>query len=253
MARGPVITGNWKMHKTSAEGTAFVQKLLNSVDSFTQVWLAVPFTCLSALSGTAGDSSIKIGAQNMHPEAKGAFTGEISAEMLRDSGAEFVLLGHSERRHLFGESDEFVNQKVHRALQSGLIPVVCIGETLEQRRAGKTEAVIDAQLDGSLKGLNGQEVKGLILAYEPVWAIGTGETATPDQAEEVHAHIRRKLRELWGEEVADQVVIQYGGSVKPQNAGELMAQANIDGVLVGGASLDVETFAQIVNYNKKMV
>lgn len=235
MARTRLIAGNWKMYKTVPEAVEFVKTLAPLVaDSQAEVLLAVPYTAIAAAAEAAAGTNILIGAQNMNDASEGAFTGEIAARMLVDAGAKFVILGHSERRHVFGESDEFVNRKVKRALADGLRPIVCVGETLKQREAGQTDEVLEGQVEGSLRGIGGAN---FVLAYEPVWAIGTGKSATPEQAEKEHAF----LRGIVGEHQ-----ILYGGSVKPENASALLAQEDIDGLLVGGASLAPESFAQIV-------
>ena len=245
MSRPTVIAGNWKMYKTIEEATTFVETLPPLVGkSQAAVYLAVPFTALHAVASLKGPFTI--GAQNMHDAAEGAFTGEVSGAMLREAGAHFVILGHSERRHIFHESNAFINKKVKRALKEGLEPIVCVGETLEAHEAGETEAVLKDQLLGSLEGLSPEEVVKLIIAYEPVWAIGTGKVAHPDDAEAAHKYIRRVIGEKWGEKVAEGLVIQYGGSVKPDNAAALLIKSDVDGLLVGGASLSAESFSQII-------
>lgn len=240
-----IITGNWKMYKTIEEAVAFINQLKEKLGE-KSAYLAVPFTAIQASSEAAKDSSITIGAQNMNDASEGAFTGEIAAKMLTNAGAKFVILGHSERRHLFGETSAFVNRKVHKALAEGLQPVLCVGETLDQHKEGKAKEIVKQQLEESLEGV--EEIGNLILAYEPVWAIGTDEAATPEQAQEMHAFCRECLSEKWGEEAANQIVIQYGGSVKPGNAKALMDQKDINGLLIGGASLSADTFLNIVNY-----
>ncbi len=245
MSRQTIIAGNWKMYKTGDDAATFVQALAGISAT---VYLAVPFTAIAAAKKAAKGGSIRIGAQNMHDATEGAFTGEISGAMLRDVGAEFVLLGHSERRHVFGETDEFINRKVHRAQSDGLQPILCVGETLEQREAGEMESVLRGQIESSLAGV--ESLSDLILAYEPVWAIGTGRTATPQQAQEAHAFCRGAIAEKWGQEAAQGISLLYGGSVKPDNAAELLAQPDIDGVLVGGASLEVDSFKAIAQCNK---
>ena len=247
--RKKIIAANWKMNMTQAEATAFVATfLLEAAESRdVEVVIIPPFTAIAAVNNALEHSPhIKVGAQNMHWERFGAFTGEISPAMLRDLFVRYVVLGHSERRTLFGESDEIVNRKVHAAHEATLRPIVCIGETLEQRERGDVEKVLRTQLTGSLAGLEGKELLETVIAYEPVWAIGTGKTATADQAQEAHAFIRQTLRGLCEEATAEKVRIQYGGSVKPDNARTLMSQADIDGALVGGASLDPRSFAQII-------
>ena len=247
--RAVVIAGNWKMYKTIEEATGFVQKLIPAVKDTTRlVYLAVPFTAIKPAAAEASGTNITIGAQNMNDVREGAFTGEIAARMLVDAGAKFVILGHSERRKFFGETSEFINKKVKRALTEGLQPIVCVGETLEEREAGKTEQILEDQLAQTLNEIEADQGEKLLLAYEPVWAIGTGRTATPAQAEQMHQFCREWISKKWGAEVAEKLVILYGGSVRPENTAELIEQPNIDGVLVGGASLSPETFSEIVNY-----
>lgn len=246
--RPTVITGNWKMYKTIPEATAFIQELIPLVKKATvQVYLAVPFTALRAAADCAKKSPIVIGAQNMHDATEGAFTGEIAGRMLKDAGARFVILGHSERRRLFKESNAFINRKVKRALAEGLQPVVCIGETLEEREANQTEEVLSRQLLESLADVTDEQLEQLMIAYEPVWAIGSDRPATPEIAQEVQAQCRKKMAQQWGKAVAEKIVIQYGGSVNPENAHALLKQPDIDGLLIGGASLSVATFSEIIN------
>ncbi|MEY2562148.1 MAG: triosephosphate isomerase [Verrucomicrobiota bacterium] len=247
--RKKIVAANWKMNMMQAEASAFVETfLLEMRDSRDVEVVIVPaFTAIASVNGALENAQhIKVGAQNMHWERSGAFTGEISPAMLRDLFVRYVVLGHSERRSLFGESDEIVNRKVRSAHEAMLRPIVCVGETLEQRERGDIEKVLGTQLRGSLTGLGAKELHESVIAYEPVWAIGTGKTATADQAQEAHAFIRRTLGEICDEATADKVRIQYGGSVKPDNARTLMSQPDIDGALVGGASLDPRSFAQIV-------
>jgi triosephosphate isomerase (TIM) len=246
--RKPFIAGNWKMNLLRDSSVALVHGLLDSLVPSESVEVAVcpPSVYLHDVGAALRGSLVALGAQNMSCEAEGAFTGEISADMLLDLGCRYVILGHSERRQLFGETDATVNQKTAVALAKKLTPIVCVGETLEEREGGKTEAVVAEQVRGSLAGLTAEQGGKLVIAYEPVWAIGTGKTASPAQAEEVHARIRGLLTELFGASTAETIRIQYGGSVKPDNAAELMGQPNIDGALVGGASLKVESFAAIV-------
>ncbi len=244
MARKRVVAGNWKMYKIIPEAVEFVTTLAPLLEgSQAEVYLAVPYTAIASVVEAVGESEIVIGAQNMNDAGEGAYTGEIAARMLLDVGARFVVLGHSERRHVFGETSAFVNKKVKRALAEGLQPILCVGETIEEREAGRTDEILAQQLEESLEGID--DLNGLILAYEPVWAIGTGHSATPEEAQKEHAFLRAKVREKWGD-AADELVIQYGGSVKPANAGELMSQPDIDGVLVGGASLSATSFSEIV-------
>jgi len=252
LARRPLIAGNWKMHKTHLEGVQLTQKLawaLSSEDTdAVEVVVCPPFTALRSV-GTLieGDRlPIGLGAQDCHPEPQGAFTGEVSAPMLAKLGCAYVIVGHSERRQHFGETDELVNRKAMAVLGAGMRPIVCVGETLEQREAGQTAAVVQGQVRGSLAGLGGEQVAGLVVAYEPVWAIGTGRAATADDAQETIALIRGTVAELAGGSSADELRIQYGGSVKAGNAEELAAKPDVDGALVGGASLDADEFALIV-------
>jgi triosephosphate isomerase (TIM) len=247
--RPVVIAGNWKMYKTIAESVDFIKALVPLVqESPSQVLLAVPFTAIKSAVDEAKGSRITIGAQNMNDASDGAFTGEIAARMLIDVGAEFVILGHSERRHLFKESNTFINRKVKRALSEGLKVILCVGETLDQLDQGKTHEVLKEQLLESLAEVSMEQMKSVTLAYEPVWAVGSDCPATPLQAQEAHHFCRDCIAKAWNPEVAEHLVIQYGGSVKPDNAKELMAQKDIDGLLVGGASLSAETFSKIVNY-----
>ena len=212
--------------------------------------VAPPFTALDAVRKESEGSAIRLAAQNLFWEEKGAFTGEISPLMLKDLGCRYVIIGHSERRQFFGETDETVNKRMKTALNHGLLPIFCIGETLQEREGGKTFSVIERQLEGGLKGFGGKEIQKVVVAYEPVWAIGTGKTATPQQAEEVHLYIRQKLEKLYTREIAEEIRIQYGGSVTPENVKGLMSQKNIDGALVGGASLKSETFSKIVRFKE---
>ena len=247
--RKKIVAANWKMNMTQAESARFIESLLLELGDITDVEVVIvpPFTALAKVMEALGASqSIKVGAQNMHWEPNGAFTGEISAALLRDLLVRYVVLGHSERRTLFGETDEIVNRKVRAAHEATLRPIVCVGETLEQRDKGNVEKILSIQLRGSLKDLNEKELHETVIAYEPVWAIGTGRNATPQQAQEAHAFVRHILREMSDESTADRIRIQYGGSVKPENARDLMTQPDIDGALVGSASLDPRSFAQIV-------
>lgn len=253
--RKKIIAANWKMNMTLGETSGFFDKFLRELgdDRKVEVVVVPPFTALAKANEILRDvQNVKLGAQNMHWEKPGAYTGEISAEMLRELLVNYVVLGHSERRTLFGETDEIVNKKVRAALANALRPIVCIGETLAERDGGQVEAVLERQTKGSLAGLTGDQMEETVIAYEPVWAIGTGRTATPQQAQEAHAFIRSQLESLFGADVAAKVRIQYGGSVKPNNAGELMSQADIDGALVGGASLDPRGFAEIIQAAAKI-
>jgi triosephosphate isomerase len=252
LARRPLIAGNWKMHKTHLEGIQLTQKLAWSLTSedtdAVEVVLCPPFTALRSI-GTLieGDKlAIRLGAQDCHPEPQGAFTGEVSAPMLAALDCAYVIVGHSERRQHFGETDELVNRKARAVLEAGMLPIVCVGETLEQREAGQTAEVVQGQVRGSLAGLPAERVAGLVVAYEPVWAIGTGRAATAEDAQETIALVRGTVAELAGRAAADELRIQYGGSVKAANAEELAAKPDIDGALVGGASLDADEFALIV-------
>jgi triosephosphate isomerase len=247
--RKKIIAANWKMNMTLAESARFVESLLLDLGDIRDVEVVIipPFTAIAKVAELLEKAqNIKVGAQNMHWERNGPFTGEISAALLRDLFVHYVVLGHSERRTLFGETDEIVNRKVRAAHEATLRPIVCVGETLAQRDKGNVEKILSIQLRGSLAGLGEKELQETVIAYEPVWAIGTGRNATPEQAQEAHAFIRHTLREMSDETTADRVRIQYGGSVKPENARELMSQPDIDGALVGGASLDPRSFAQIV-------
>jgi triosephosphate isomerase len=247
--RKKIVAANWKMNMTLAESAAFVESLLLDLGDISdvEVVIAPPFTAIAKVTESLGKAqNIKVGAQNMHWERSGAFTGEISAAMLRDLFVRYVILGHSERRALFCETDEIVNRKVRAAHEASLRPIVCVGETLEQRDKGKVKKVLSTQLRGSLAELGPKELQETVVAYEPVWAIGTGRNATPEQAQEAHAFIRETLAGMSDAATADRIRIQYGGSVKPSNARELMTQPDIDGALVGGASLDPRNFAEIV-------
>jgi triosephosphate isomerase len=246
--RHPFIAGNWKMFKTVQDAVVFVKEcrgLLKDVADV-EIVVAPPFTALHAVAEAARNTNIGVSAQNLHWETEGAFTGEVSAAMVKEAGAEYVIVGHSERRRLFGETDAIVNRKALAAIREGLTPIVCIGETLEEREKDKTLAVIDRQIKDGLDGVSAPQLADLVLAYEPVWAIGTGRTATAAQAQEVHAHVRTRLRQWFGADAAERCRILYGGSVKPGNIRELVDQADVDGALVGGASLDVKAFAEMV-------
>jgi triosephosphate isomerase len=246
--RTPLIAGNWKMFKTVREAVGFVTDLRGRLAALTgvDVLVAPTFPAIQAVAGALAGSSIGVAAQNMHWEREGALTGEVSAAMIRDAGAQWVIVGHSERRTLFGETDDGVNRKVRAAITAMLTPIVCIGETLQEREAERTLDVLDRQTKAGLDGVTGSELAALALAYEPVWAIGTGRTATPAQAQEAHAHIRARLTQWFGQDASSRCRILYGGSVKPDNISALMAQPDVDGALVGGASLDAEAFAKIV-------
>ena len=251
--RIPFIVANWKMHKTVHESVVFVKEFRSMVKDIVDVEIVVapPYTALHAVAEAARVSVVGVGAQNLHSEREGAFTGEISGAMLREAGAEYVIIGHSERRRLFHETDETVNRKLLAALDAKLTSIVCIGETLEERESDQTMAVLDRQIRQGLDGLNGEQVAGLVVAYEPVWAIGTGRNATPEQAAEAHAHIRSRIRQGFGGDAAEQCHVIYGGSVKPDNIHELMLSPDVDGALVGGASLDVRGFFEIVSRSRQ--
>ncbi len=253
-SRKYLIAGNWKMNLNSVEGAELAQDVAGLVGQQTEVTVCLcpTFTTLESVSRVVNESNLALGAQNMHFEASGAYTGEISAEMLRHLFASFVILGHSERREYFGETDAIVNKKTLVALEANLKPIVCVGETLEEREAGRISEVIKTQVEGALAGVKPAQAEHLVVAYEPVWAIGTGKTATPEMAEAVHAEIRALLTALFGAEAADKVRILYGGSMKPENADDLLAQPNIDGGLIGGASLKASAFAGIVESALKL-
>lgn len=246
--RRPFIAGNWKMNLTRSQSVDLARQVVERATSAAQVDVAVcpPSVYLDAVAQVVRGTAVALGAQNMYHESAGAFTGEISGAMLLDVGCRYVILGHSERRHILGETDRDVNRKVHAALKQGLLPIVCVGETLEQREAGQTGDVVGSQFAGSLQGLTAEQMGSVVIAYEPVWAIGTGKVATPEQAEEVHADLRRLLETRYNAAVAQTVRIQYGGSVKPDNAAQLLSQPNIDGALVGGAALKADDFLGIV-------
>ncbi|MGI6570993.1 MAG: triose-phosphate isomerase [Caldicoprobacterales bacterium] len=247
--RRPIIAGNWKMNKTPEEAAVMVRELAPLVrDTDVEVVICAPFTSLLAVKEAAAGTNIRLGAQNMHWEEKGAYTGEISPVMLNALGVEYVIIGHSERREYFAESDETVNKKVHSAIAHGLIPIICVGETLEQREQGITRTLVEGQTKAAFRGLTAENAKICVIAYEPIWAIGTGKTATSEDANEVIGYIRGTVADMFGQETADAIRIQYGGSMKPGNAAELMSMPEIDGGLVGGASLTAQDFSGIVNY-----
>jgi len=243
-----IIAGNWKMNKTTTEAIDLANGLKRELYKIDNIGIIIcpPFTAIDEVAEVVYESNIGLGAQNMHWEDAGAFTGEVSAPMLKELGCGYVILGHSERRQYFHETNETVNRKLRSALKHGLTPIVCVGESLGERESGRTFDVIRDHVTNSLKGLDKDEVKKVIVAYEPVWAIGTGKTATPDQAQEVHCFIRELLEKAYTREIAEEITIQYGGSVKPDNIKELVSQKDIDGALVGGASLDVKSFSEIV-------
>jgi triosephosphate isomerase len=249
--RRPILAANWKMHKNIGEALAFVDAFVSRVGDLSGVdaVIAPPYTALEALCKALAGTGVQLAAQNVHPEEKGAFTGEVAPGMLADIGCAYAIVGHSERRAIFGEDDAFVARKAEALLRHGVRPIVCVGETLDAREAGRTFEVIESQLAGSLARVSNGDAERVVIAYEPVWAIGTGKTATPESAQEVHAFIREHLAKRFGE-AASQIRIQYGGSVKPDNIYDLMAQPEIDGALVGGASLEPESFARIVHFEE---
>ena len=248
MERKVIIAGNWKMNKDAAAGKDLVEGLKPLVADITEAEIVVcpPFTTLSAVVAAAAGSNIKVGAQNVHWAESGAFTGEISAEMLVSTGVEYVIIGHSERRQYFGETDATVNARMKAALKAGLKVIVCVGETLEEREGNKTDEVIGRQIKDGFEGISAADMANVIVAYEPVWAIGTGKTATPEMAEETHKFIRETVSAIFGGDVAGALRIQSGGSMKPENARELVAQADIDGGLIGGAALKADSFAKLI-------
>jgi len=250
--RIPFIAGNWKMYKTVQEAGVFVKELKSAVKDIIDVEIVVApaFTAVHAAAEAARNSNVGVAAQDVYWEREGAFTGEVSPTMVKEAGAEYVIVGPSERRRLFGETDAIVNRKAMAAMGAGLTPIVCIGETLEERERDETLAVLDRQIQGGLDGFSGEQIAELVLAYEPVWAIGTGRNATAAQAGEAHAHIRKRLRQWFGGDPADRCHIIYGGSVKPDNIRDLVAEADVDGALVGGASLEVRSFSEIVTRSR---
>jgi triosephosphate isomerase len=249
--RQSFIAGNWKMHKTIGEATAFAKELVSAFKGEkTKIMVAPPFTALSAVGAVLKGSNILLGAQNCAPELSGAHTGEVSLTMLEDCGVEVVIIGHSERRHSYGETDALINKKVKLALDSGFQVILCVGETGAEREKGITEKVVGGQVQKGLEGVAEAAMKRIVIAYEPVWAIGTGKNATPDDADAIHAFIRKLVGTLYINAVSEALIIQYGGSVKPNNIKDLMAKENIDGALVGGASLSMDQFAPLVQYNK---
>ncbi len=248
MIRRKLIAGNWKMNKTAADGVALIKDITAEIGRLGSVDVVVcpPFTALESAAKTLEGQSVKLGAQNMHPEKSGAYTGEVSAEMLRSLFVSHVILGHSERRTYFAETDAFINKKVVAALANQLKPILCVGETLAEREAGQTLAVVQKQTEGGLAGVTAEQITNVVIAYEPVWAIGTGKVATTAQAQEVHAFIRDLLTKLYGAPLAQKIRILYGGSMKPSNAPELLAEKDIDGGLIGGASLEARSFLDLV-------
>ena len=247
--RKPIIAGNWKMNKTIKESIEFAKELKEiQLDKNIEAVICPPYTALGELAKFFANTSVAIGAQNVHYEDSGAFTGEVSAPMLKEIGVTYVIIGHSERREYFGETDHMVNQKLLKALEANLTPIVCVGESLDQREAGITEKVIKAQMEAAFKDVKIEDIKDIVVAYEPVWAIGTGKTATKEEANQVCGFIRSLIGDLYSKDEAEKIRIQYGGSVKPSNIKELMAEKDIDGALIGGASLKADEFASMVNY-----
>ena len=246
--RKKVIAGNWKMNMNLHQSQKLVSEIINGLgkDNKVEVIVCPPFTSLSEVNSLLKGTQVKLGAQNMYYEESGAYTAEISADMLKSVGCEYVILGHSERRVIFNESDELINKKIKFAIAKGIKPIFCIGELLEQRESGDTMKVVSSQIEKGLEGITPEQMKNIIIAYEPVWAIGTGKTATPEQAQEVHSFIRELVAKKYSSSVAENIVIQYGGSVKPDNAGELLSQNDIDGALVGGACLKADSFLSII-------
>lgn len=246
--RKKIIAGNWKMNNDINESQSLVSGIISGLgnDDNCEVIVCPPFTSLNEVNSLVKDSPLKLGAQNMFFEESGAYTGEISASMLKSVGCEYVILGHSERRTIFGESDELINKKIKKAIESGLKVIFCIGETLAQREEGKTDAVVKNQIINGLQNITSENLKTITIAYEPIWAIGTGKTASPGQAQEVHAFIRNLIEEIYSKESAENLIIQYGGSVKPDNAASLLSQPDIDGALVGGACLKPDSFLSII-------
>ena len=252
--RRKILAANWKMNLTNVEAASYLQAFLTEVGEVDDVEIVIipPFTSIPTVAQISERAPfIRLGAQNLHWERSGAYTGEISATMLRALFVKYVVIGHSERRSMFSETDEMVHRKVGAALEAGLRPILCVGETLAEREAGSVQKVLRRQIEAGLKGVTGDHLSEIVLAYEPVWAIGTGRTATPAQAEEAHAFIRSVLAEVFDQNVADRIRIQYGGSVKPENTEELMRRPDIDGALVGGASLDPRSFAEIIRKAEK--
>ncbi|MCI5052909.1 MAG: triose-phosphate isomerase [Simkaniaceae bacterium] len=243
----PIMIANWKMHKTAPEARHFIGELIKLMPKVQgEVWIAPPFTAVAECAKACQETQIAVGAQNLSEWVQGAYTGEVSGQMLKDSGAEFVLIGHSERRKIFRETEATVKEKIHRALENQLTPVLCVGETHSQRESGQTQAVLEAQIRGALTGFEASALKSLIIAYEPVWAIGTGVTASPQMAQETHNSARLIVSSMFGAGFAQDLPFLYGGSVKPDNVAELMAQGDINGALIGGASLEASSFAEII-------
>jgi triosephosphate isomerase len=248
--RSYYIAGNWKMHKTRGEAAQLAGELVDKLKDGKHKYLVAPsFTSLESVGAVVKGTNIRLGAQNCAPEEQGAHTGEVSVLQLKDLGVQTIILGHSERRHIYGESDALINTKVKLALKHGFEVILCVGELLEEREAGKAEEVCETQIVKGLEGVSADQLSGIVIAYEPVWAIGTGKTATPEDADAIHAFVRKVIGRLYGQKEAEKMIIQYGGSVKPENAAQLMAKENIDGALVGGASLKAETFVPIAKFS----
>lgn len=249
--RTPLIAGNFKMHKTAGEVSEYASGLAKEVQSVSDrdILICPPYTALSQVANILKGTNISLGAQNMHFETTGAFTGEVSAEMLLDVGCQYVIIGHSERRHIFKEDDDFINKKVRKAIQIGLKPILCVGELIEERESGMAETIVKNQIENGLANQSNEDMKTVTIAYEPVWAIGTGKTATPDDAQSMHSFIRKLIGSLFSDDIANNIRIQYGGSVKPDNINELMSQPDVDGALVGGACLEVDSFSKIIKFN----
>ena len=247
--RKPIIAGNWKMHKTINEAKSFVEEIKGSIkETDVEAVICAPYTILKDLKEVTKGTNIKVGAQNMHFEENGAFTGEISPLMLKELEIDYVIIGHSERRQYFNETDETVNKKVKKALEHSIIPIMCVGESLEEREAGDTKSIVKSQVEKGLQGINHEDIKKIVVAYEPIWAIGTGKTASSEDANEVIAYIREVIKNVSSEDISEEIRIQYGGSVKPSNVEEIMNQSDIDGALVGGASLEPKDFIELVNF-----
>lgn len=247
--RKPIIAGNWKMHKTINEAKSFVEEIKGSIkETDVEAVICAPYTILKDLKEVTKGTNIKVGAQNMHFEENGAFTGEISPLMLKELEIDYVIIGHSERRQYFNETDETVNKKVKKALEHSIIPIMCVGESLEQREDGDTKSIVKSQVEKGLQGINHEDIKKIVVAYEPIWAIGTGKTASSEDANEVIAYIREVIKNVSSEDISEEIRIQYGGSVKPSNVEEIMNQSDIDGALVGGASLEPKDFIELVNF-----
>lgn len=253
MARKKLIAGNWKMNTTKDEAANLVKSIIENTAGVSDVdiMVAPPFINIAPVAEAAKTSNVKVGAQNMYIEDSGAFTGEISPSMLKAFGVAYVILGHSERRAIFGESDELINEKVKKALSESITPVFCVGETLEEREGGKAEEIVGTQVTKGLKDVSADDMKSVVIAYEPVWAIGTGKTATPEDADAMHAHIRKVITDLYSASVSEETIILYGGSMKDSNCDELLNMPNIDGGLIGGAALKAESFTRIIKYTKK--